>query len=687
MDALATALPALGEAFALIVQPQQLLYLSLGVLLGLSVGVFPGLGGIAGLSLVLPFIYGMEPVSGLALMVGLVAVIPTADTFASVLMGIPGSSASQATVLDGFPLSRQGQAARALSAAFVSSLFGGLLGACVLVLLVFVARPIVLAFGLPELLMITLFGLSMVAVLAGRIPLKGLVAAALGLLIGSVGAADATGSARMSTIEWAYLYDGFQLVIVGLGIFAIPEIVALLRQDRAISRDATLGAGWWDGIRDWWQNFFLSARCAVIGVVVGIIPGLGGSVVDWIAYGHTVQSTKDKNARFGEGDIRGVIGPESSNNAKEGGGLVPTLVFGIPGSGSMAIFIGGLALLGYEAGPQMLTTDLALTYTTVWSLALANVLGAGLCILLSGWIARLTTIRFTLLAPFLLTLIVFAAFQARQSLGDLFALLGFGLLGVFMRRFEWSRPAFLIGFVLSTQAENYSYQAWQVAAFKFEQAAETGLAYVFSPIVLVLLALTLVSLWFGAGQGKKLHGEKASSQQSGQGQSKLQSKFAPSVFLLIVMLYVVVSLVDALTIEPITDKIFPAAVALAASLACCALVYKAFVLPMSDPMFADKEGSKVKGVSRGESAAPYSQWSSLGWLTGLVVLSAFVGFVIALGFFLVFFLRLRAAISWKRTLVLSATGVGFIVMAGGVLNRNFPPGLLQELFDLPWPFL
>ena len=687
MDALATALPALGEAFALIVQPQQLLYLSLGVLLGLSVGVFPGLGGIAGLSLVLPFIYGMEPVSGLALMVGLVAVIPTADTFASVLMGIPGSSASQATVLDGFPLSRQGQAARALSAAFVSSLFGGLLGACVLVLLVFVARPIVLAFGLPELLMITLFGLSMVAVLAGRIPLKGLVAAALGLLIGSVGAADATGSARMSTIEWAYLYDGFQLVIVGLGIFAIPEIVALLRQDRAISRDATLGAGWWDGIRDWWQNFFLSARCAVIGVVVGIIPGLGGSVVDWIAYGHTVQSTKDKNARFGEGDIRGVIGPESSNNAKEGGGLVPTLVFGIPGSGSMAIFIGGLALLGYEAGPQMLTTDLALTYTTVWSLALANVLGAGLCILLSGWIARLTTIRFTLLAPFLLTLIVFAAFQARQSLGDLFALLGFGLLGVFMRRFEWSRPAFLIGFVLSTQAENYSYQAWQVAAFKFEQAAETGLAYIFSPIVLVLLALTLVSLWFGAGQGKKLHGEKASSQQSGQEQSKLQSKFAPSVFLLIVMLYVVVSLVDALTIEPITDKIFPAAVALAASLACCALVYKAFVLPMSDPMFADKEGSKVKGVSRGESAAPYSQWSSLGWLTGLVVLSAFVGFVIALGFFLVFFLRLRAAISWKRTLVLSAAGVGFIVMAGGVLNRNFPPGLLQELFDLPWPFL
>ncbi len=155
MDLFSTALPALGEAFSLILQPQQIMFLILGVLLGLSVGVFPGLGGIAGLSMVLPFIYGMDPVSGLALMVGLVAVIPTSDTFASVLMGIPGSSASQATVLDGFPLAKKGEAARALSAAFASSLFGGLFGAVILTFFILVARPLVLAFGLPEMLMIT----------------------------------------------------------------------------------------------------------------------------------------------------------------------------------------------------------------------------------------------------------------------------------------------------------------------------------------------------------------------------------------------------------------------------------------------------------------------------------------------------------------------------------------------------
>ena len=171
MDIFATALPALGEALTLIFHPQQIMFLVAGVLLGLSIGVLPGLGGIAGLSLVLPFLFGIEPVSGLALMVGLIAVVHTSDTFSSVLLGIPGSSASQATVLDGFPLAKKGQAARALSAAFMSSLFGGLLGAVVLTCFIFVARPLILAFGLPEMLMITALGISMVAILAGRVPL------------------------------------------------------------------------------------------------------------------------------------------------------------------------------------------------------------------------------------------------------------------------------------------------------------------------------------------------------------------------------------------------------------------------------------------------------------------------------------------------------------------------------------
>jgi TctA family transporter len=669
MDLIATALPALGEAFSLILQPQQIGFLILGVLLGLSVGVFPGLGGIAGLSLVLPFVFGMEPVSGLALMVGLVAVIPTSDTFASVLMGIPGSSASQATVLDGFPMAKKGEAARALSAAFISSLFGGLFGATILTFFILIARPIVLAFGLPEMLMITILGLSMVAILAGRLALKGVAAAGLGLLVGTIGEADAGGSLRMSTYDIPYLTDGLKLVIVGLGIFAIPEIIALLRQDRSIAKDATLGAGWMTGIKDWWENIWLSIRCSVIGVIVGVIPGLGGSVVDWIAYGHTVQTAKDKSG-FGKGDIRGVIGPESSNNAKEGGGLVPTLLFGIPGSGSMAIFIGGVALLGIDVGPQLITNNLDITYTIVWSLALANVVGAGLCILLSGGIAKLTTIRFTLLAPFLFMMISFAAFQSRQSLGDLAALFAMGLFGILLRRFDWSRPAFLIGFVLSTQAENFSFQAYQVAGFKFRRGTDIGLEYVFSNIVLVLLVVTVISIIVGVRQAKTIMPE---------GAVPTGAKRAPLLFLLAITAYFLVSFFNAQAITIQTDRIFPMTISFVSVICCFLLLINMMRADEGSTIFADREASGE------DKEAPHGLWTTLAWFAGLLVLASLLGFILALAVFIVTFLRVRAGLGWSRTLLLSALGIAFMLGMASVLNRDFPPGLLQSLVDLPWP--
>ncbi|MFZ5964275.1 tripartite tricarboxylate transporter permease [Thalassococcus sp. BH17M4-6] len=669
MDTLLAALPALGEAFSLILHPTQIMYLMIGVVLGLSVGVFPGLGGIAGLSLVLPFMFGMDPVSGLALMVGLVAVVPTSDTFASVLMGIPGSSASQATVLDGFPMARKGEAARALSAAFASSLFGGLLGATVLTFFILVARPLVLSFGTPEMLMVTILGLSMVAILAGRLPLKGLAAACLGLLVGTIGEAAAGGGLRMATYDVPYLVDGIKLVIVGLGIFAIPEIISLLRQDGSIARDASLGAGWMRGVRDWWANKWLSVRCSVIGVLVGVIPGLGGSVVDWIAYGHTVQSTKDKSG-FGSGDVRGVIGPESSNNAKEGGGLVPTLIFGIPGSGSMAVFLGGLALLGIDAGPQLITNDLSTTYTIVWSLALANVFGAGLCIALSGGIAKLTTIRFTLLAPFLFMMIAFAAFQSRQSLGDLVALFAVGILGIFLRRFDWSRPAFLIGFVLSYQAENFANQANQIASFKFRRGMAEGLEYIFSPIVLVILAVTVISVIVGLRQAKQILPE---------GTVATGKKRAPLIFLLCMLAYTVTAWINASMIRMTSDKIFPMTVATVGIIALCILLIRMVRASEDDPVFADRERG-------GEDAeAPHGLWATLAWFGVLLVLSALLGFILALAIFLVAFFRLRAGQSWIRSLILSAAGIAAMCFIAGTLNRDFPPGLLQEFVRLPWP--
>ncbi|WP_121632817.1 tripartite tricarboxylate transporter permease [Tropicibacter alexandrii] len=674
MDLFATALPALADAWALILQPVVLGYLVLGVVMGLAVGVFPGLGGIAGLSLLLPFMFGMEPVLGLALMIGMVAVVPTSDTFSSVLMGIPGSSASQATVLDGFPLARKGQAARALSAAFTSSLFGGLVGAVFLTLFIVVARPLVLAFGLPEMLMISILGLSMVAVLAGRVALKGLAAAGLGMLIGTIGVADAGGSLRMASYDFPYLTDGLQLVIVGLGIFAVPEIVSLLRQDRSIAKDAKLGAGWMDGVRDWFANKWLSVRCSLIGVLVGVIPGLGGSVVDWIAYGHAVQTTKDKS-QFGKGEIRGVIGPESSNNAKEGGGLVPTLLFGIPGSGSMAIFIGAIALLGsgdIEVGPAMLRDNLDITYSIVWLLALANVVGTLLCIAVSGGIAKLTTIRFTYLAPFLFMLIAFAAFQSGQNFEDILALFAIGLIGIFLRRFDWSRPAFLIGFVLSNPVEKFSNQAFQIASFRFRKSFEEGIDYIFSPIVIVLLIVTVVSVVLGLRQAKTIMAE---------GEVQSGSKRAPIVFLLVILAYVVIAVLNANAIPDynMTDKIVPLVIGGITLAALLILLVQMILRPEGDTIFADKEMA-------GEDAdAPYGLWGTLAWFAGLIAATWVLGFILALAGFLVTFLRVRAQAPWPKTLILTACGLALMCVMAGALNRDFPPGLLQHAVDLPWP--
>ncbi|MCL7465299.1 tripartite tricarboxylate transporter permease [Phaeovulum sp. NW3] len=652
----------------MIFQPMQLLYLIGGVLLGLSIGVLPGLGGIAGLALLLPFLYGMEPVSGLALMIGLIAVIPTSDTFSSVLMGIPGSSASQATVLDGFPLSKQGHAARALSAAFASSLAGGLFGAVVLTFFILIARPLILAFGLPEMLMITILGLSMVAILAGRVPLKGVVAAGLGVMVGTIGAAPAGGSLRMSTYDMPYLVDGFQLVIVGLGIYAIPEIVSLLRQDRAISEGGNLGDGWVQGVRDWWTHKWLSMRCATIGVLVGVIPGLGGSVVDWLAYGSAVQTAKDRS-QFGQGDIRGVIAPESSNNAKEGGGLVPTLIFGIPGSGSMAIFLGGLALLNMTPGPQMVRNNLDVTYTIVWSLALANVFGAGLCIILSKYIARMTTIRFTVIAPYLFMIIAFAAFQSRQSALDLAALVGIGILGVLLRRFDFSRPAFLIGFVLSTQTEIFVNQAYQIAGARFRRSFEAGWDYLLSPITVGLLVLTVVSVVVGIRAAK--HIRENIDAPTG-------TKTAPAIFLGVVVAYLAVSCLDAWGVGRVQDKIFPLTIGLVTLAGGLILVARMLRKPAGDDVFIDLECGP-------EGQAPHGLWSTLGWFVALVVMTFALGLFLALTIFLLAFFRLRGRFGWGRTILASGLGLGFISGLAAVLGRDLPPGYLQTLIELPWP--
>ena len=270
-----------------------------GVFLGLALGILPGLGGSAGLAILLPFVFGMEPGHALAMMIGLLSVTTTSDTFPAVLMGIPGTAGSQATVVDGFPMSKKGEAARALGAAFAASLFGGVFGAFILTLSVFAAMPILLAMGFGEQMMLIILALSMVGVLTGSNPWKGMATCGLGLLLGAVGSAPATGTERL-TLDTVYLADKIPLIIVGLAMFALPEIVDLLRRQQTISESGSLGKGWAQGLKDVFRHWFIVVRCAGIGTLVGALPGLGGAVVDWIAYSHVVQTSKNKDT-FGTG--------------------------------------------------------------------------------------------------------------------------------------------------------------------------------------------------------------------------------------------------------------------------------------------------------------------------------------------------------------------------------------------------
>jgi TctA family transporter len=639
-------------------EPTHLFFLFLGTMLGLVVGVLPGLGGTAGLAIVLPFAFGMEPSAALAMMIGLLAPTTTSDTFPAVLMGIPGTSGSQATVVDGFPLAKQGQGARALGAAFTASLFGGLFGAVVLTGAVFVALPIILAVGFGEQMILVILALTMIGMLTGSNPLKGIATCGIGLMIGLIGAGVATAEWRLAFGQ-LYLADGIPIVIIGLGMFAMPEIIDLLRRQATISETGQLGKGWVQGFKDAYIHKWIVLRCSVIGCLVGALPGLGGSVVDWIAYGHVLQTTRDRE-NFGKGDIRGVLAPESANNAKEGGALIPTLLFGIPGSGSMAILLGGFVLVGVEPGIDMIVTDLDLTYTIIWSLALANVIGAGTCLFLAGPVAKLTTIRYSLLAPVMIVVIFFAAFQATRNWGDLLALFVCGTLGIFMKRFGWPRPALLIGFFLASRLEASTYQALQVYGLSFLE--RTG--------SIILVTLTILSVIAVIRYKPNEPTEEARRTLHGDA-----SRHKQALMTVVFMIWCVVVFHDATT-QKFLARIFPMGVSVLTFFALAIILFKQLRIPGGDTVFydTDHEGSVVTAT-----IAHY-----LGWILGMLAFVAAVGFPIAMLAFILVFTTVKAGPNLLRNGIIGLTAFCFLAIMSYFLTLRYPPGLLQSFVEMPW---
>lgn len=642
-------LNAVGSGLAQLMTPIYLAYLFGGVLLGLIIGWLPGLGGISGMSIMLPFLFGMDPIGALAAMVGMSSVTSTSDTFPSVLIGVPGSAGSQATIVDGFQMTQQGQGARALSASFTASLLGGIFGAICLSIAVIAARPILLQIGFGEQLMLIFIALTCVGVLTGSSALKGLASCGLGLLLGTVGIAEVTAQNRM-TLGTEYLIDGVSLVVLALGLFAIPEIADVLRKREQISKELPSKSGTLEGIKDVLKNKWLVMRCSFIGTAIGALPGLGGSIIDWLAYAHTVQSTKDKE-KFGKGDVRGVIGPESANNAKEGGALIPTLFLGIPGSGTMALLMSGLVIIGITPGRSLVTNHLDLIYLCVWSIALANVLGTLICLAFSKPISKVTHIRFSLIAPIVLALIYFAAFQATRSWGDFVLLLATGILGIYMRRFGWSRPALLIGFVLSNSLEDAVYRTVQIYGFDF----------LLRPLALSLFVFSIGFIWYMVRtKTKALKDDLDPRAASHRGPQVL--------FAVLTIVTVAVFMLDALRLKFLA-AVFPIATGLITLTLLGFLVIKMRSATGVSPVLVDLEVS-----SHDESK---SFWSVAPFLLGIPALSILLGFDFAVPAFTILLLRLKAQMPWRFCIAYSVVAFALFWGLGDILSLTYPEGLLQ----------
>jgi putative tricarboxylic transport membrane protein len=481
---------ALLAGLALVLEPETLTLMVLGVAIGFAVGVLPGLGGAVTLALMIPFTFGMEPAQVFAFLLGMWVVTSTTGDITSVLFGIPGESTSAAAILDGYPMSRRGEAGRALGAVLTSSLLGAWFGALILALSVPVIRPIILSLGPPAFFALTLLGLTFIISLAGKNILRGFLMAGLGFVVGMVGIDSSSGIPRYAFGQ-LHFWDGVAIVPLVVGLFGGAEVLQLMLSKGSIAQAQTHRpqqvSGVMQGVRDTLQHWWLVIRCSAIGVGLGVVPGMGGSVAQFIAYGHA-QSTSKTPTTFGKGNIEGVLAAGANNNAKDSGSLIPTIAFGIPGSVGTAVLLGAFLIAGLNPGPEMLTTQLDVTMSMVWVMVLANLLAVGVSLLILRPLARLTYIRGTLLVPFLLVLLGIGAYADNNSYIDVGVMLVAAAIGVGAIRWEWPRVPFLLAAILGAIAERYLFLSYSLE----------GWAWLDDPIVIVLfviIVLTVLRPW------------------------------------------------------------------------------------------------------------------------------------------------------------------------------------------------
>jgi putative tricarboxylic transport membrane protein len=645
-----------------LLEPSLLIMLAIGVVAGLVMGLIPGLGGTGAVAILLPVTFGMEPSEALALLIGALAVVHTSDTVSAVLLGAPGSASASVTMMDGYSMAKKGQAARALSLAFLSSMAGGIIGAVGLTLAIPLARPLVLSFASPELFMLTILGVALAAVLSRGNVIKGLGAGLLGLLLGMVGTSPTTAEERF-TFGSLFLGDGLSLVAVALGIFGLAEIASRVaeRKTRA-GEEVRLGGGWLAGIREWLTHWLHVLRGALIGIWAGILPGVGATAGTWMAYGQAVATSKDKS-KFGKGDPRGIVGPESANNSVEAGDLIPTLLFGIPGGVPSAMLLGLLLTYGIQPGPSIVTEHLDLMYLIVWSFAIASVLGAILCFGATPMLAKLTKVPFSVLGAGLIVIMFLGAYQEGGQLGDLWVMLILGVVGWIMKETGIPRAPFLIGFVLAIPMERYYY---------LTAALYDGLSWMTRPGVIVFLVILIGPiLWqlikFIRGRKKSSHVDEGHRHEETADEEDKEQPLRDTSWSLgaaIGFLAVFIMAMVASTQFSVEARLMPQLIIIGG-------------IAMSTALLAVEIRTRLKGGQRTVAAGVVrTAFIAFSWMAGFLVLAGILGYLAALLLIVPAFLMIIARAKLRTVIIYTLVLAIAVALLPSLLPVDLPAGLV-----------
>lgn len=457
-----------------------------GVLIAAFIGLMPGVGTPMVMAIAIPFILFTikDPLIGIVLLATIGGVSSSLDSVPAILLGYPGAS-TQVTFLEGHQLAAQGKAAHTLGATYAVAGLGGIVGAVALVAVIPIIRPFILNFSYPEIAAMAIFGVAMVSVLSAGAMLKGIAAGMIGLLLSVVGVHWGTGAERFTFGE-LNLTEGLPMIAMTLGIFALPEVFDLSATGKSVTsknvaeistRDVLAGAR--DGLRRW----KITVRHSLLGVFLGMVPGIGGAVIDWLSYAMGVALTKDKR-QFGKGSLDGVIFAESAQNSKEGGQAIPTLAFGVPGGLSWVFILYAMLAYNIAPGPEMLGRHADITIMIAVSFGIANLIMVVIGLALTTKLAKLTTIPYIAIGAVIVPLSFLSAFQSGDGWFGVIVLLVFTPVGLLMKAFKWPRAPLILGFILGGVIEQNLQSA--ISAYGV-------LSFITRPITLFLVLITIAT--------------------------------------------------------------------------------------------------------------------------------------------------------------------------------------------------